>query len=538
MSEKKKAKLFFNGSILTMNDHQPRVEAVGIEGDKIIAVGKLDFVTEQLGDEFMRIDLQGKTMLPGFIDCHLHPILFVFYQVNPNVSEITSLTALKDVLKEAVQGKSTDKLIIALNLSEEKFDNPVLPTKWDLDEVCPEHPVFVLRYDGHIGIANSKALALAGIDENASVPEGGEIRKDQNGRLTGILSETAISPMFNKIAFPQGNELKNATLKAFNYLASQGLTSLHGILHSDAAGEFGDFGVVEIPLFKSVQSDIPQNWYVMVNTEKPKKLLRLKKPPLDGGKPDSQFRLGCAKFFLDGTFGAKTACMYEPFTDAPERCGFCVEDTEEIYQKIKIAHDNGFQICIHAIGDKGNRIAMDLYIRLLEESPRKDHRHRIEHASILTRDTIEDMAKYGIIASCQPPFINSEFKWLEKRLGKERIKYTYPMKSILDAGVKLISGSDCPVEDPSVIMGIHALVHRNEFVPDQRISTYQALRTYTIDAAYGSFEENIKGSIEVGKLADFVILDKNPLETPIDEIKDIQVEETIIRGKTVYKKEG
>ena len=537
LSEKKNAKLFFNGSILTMNDNQPSVEAVGIENEKIIAIGKLDLVKEKLGNDFVQIDLEGKTMLPGFIDSHLHPILFVFYQVNPNVSEITNLNALKDVLKEATRGKPTDKLIIALNLSEEKFDNPILPTKRDLDEACPEHPVFVLRYDGHIGIANSKALALAEIDEKTPAPEGGEIRKDQNGELTGVLSETAISPMFNKIAFPQGNELKEASFKAFKYLASQGLTSLHGILHSDAAGEFGDFGVVEIPLFKSIQSNIPQNWYAMINTVKPKKLLRLKKVPLDGGNPDSQFRLGCAKFFLDGTFGAKTACMYEPFTDAPERCGFCVEDTEELYQKIKVAHDNGFQICTHAIGDKGNRIIVDLYIRLLKESPRKDHRLRVEHASILTQDTIEDMAKYEIIASCQPPFINSEFKWLEKRLGKERIKYTYPMKSLLDAGVKLISGSDCPVEDPNVIMGIHALVHRNGFVPEQRISPYQALRTYTIDAAYGAFEEDTKGSIEIGKLADFVILDKNPLETPIDEIKDIHVEETIIRGRTVYKKE-
>ncbi|TFG23770.1 MAG: hypothetical protein EU533_02815, partial [Promethearchaeota archaeon] len=286
VAEKKNVKMFFNGSILTMNESQPSVEAVGIENDKITAIGRLDLVKEKLGDDFLQIDLEGKTMLPGFIDSHLHPILFVFYQVNPNVSEITSLNALKDVLKEATQGKPTDKLIIALNLSEEKFDVPVLPTKWDLDEVCPEHPVFVMRYDGHIGIANSKALALVGIDENTPDPEGGEIRKDQNGELTGVLSETAISPMFNKIAFPQGIELKNATLKAFNYLAAQGLTSLHGILHSDAGGEFGDFGVVEIPLFKSVQSDIPQNWYIMVNTEKPKKLLRLKKPPLDGGKPD------------------------------------------------------------------------------------------------------------------------------------------------------------------------------------------------------------------------------------------------------------
>ncbi|MBA7672126.1 N-substituted formamide deformylase [subsurface metagenome] len=202
-----------------------------------------------------------------------------------------------------------------------------------------------------------------------------------------------------------------------------------------------------------------------------------------------------------------------------------------------VAHNNGFQIGIHAIGDKGNRIAMDLYKKLLTEFPRDDHRHRIEHASMLIKDVIRDMATYGVIASCQPPFINSEYTWLVKRLGEERCKYTYPMKSIVDAGVVLASGSDCPIEDPSPILGLHALVTRNGFIPEECLSMEEALKTYTINAAYAAFEENIKGSIEVGKLADFVILDKNPLEVPKDEIKEIRVLETIIRGRSVFKKE-
>jgi len=530
------SKIYFNGPIITMEDNLPTVEAVGITGEKIVVLGTFEEVKAQIGRDYSIVDLKGSTLLPGFIDCHLHPILFVFYQVSPNVSDVTSLQELQRALKKAIKGKPYDKLIIALNLSEEKLEIPVLPTKWDLDEVCPNHPVFVLRYDGHIGIANSKALKLAGIDENTPIPEGGEIRRNENGELTGIISETAISPILSKVSFPAGKELADAAIKAFNYLASQGLTSLHGILHSDAGGEFGDFGVVEIPLLKSIQSHVYQNWYVMVNTEKPKKLKRLKKPPLDGGKEDSQFKLGCFKLFLDGTFGAKTACMYEPFTDEPGMCGFCVVETDDMYEKMKIAHEDGFQICIHAIGDKGNRIAVDLYKRLLQESPRENHRHRIEHASMLKADVLEDMAKYNIIASCQPQFINSEYGWLEKRLGKERCKYTYPMKSIIDAGVLLISGSDCPVEDPSVIMGLHALVNRNEFVPEERINMKEALKTFTIDAAYASFEENLKGSIKAGKFADFVILNKNPLKITIDKIKELQVMETIIRGTTVFKK--
>jgi len=257
---------------------------------------------------------------------------------------------------------------------------------------------------------------------------------------------------------------------------------------------------------------------------------------LDGGKEDSKFKVGTLKLFLDGTFGAKTACMWEPFSDAPQSCGFCVVDEEEIYKKMKIAHINGFQLAIHVIGDKGNRICVDLYKKLLTEFSREDHRHRIEHASMLTDDVIKDMKDYGIIASCQPQFINSEYTWLEKRIGKERCKYTYPMKSIIDSGIVLASGSDCPVEEPNVIMGLHALVTRNGFIPEQCISIQEALKSYTINAAYAAFEENVKGSIEVGKLADFVILDKNPLEIKKEEIKNLQVLETIIRGKSVFRK--
>ncbi|MFX1590642.1 MAG: amidohydrolase, partial [Promethearchaeota archaeon] len=339
----------------------------------------------------------------------------------------------------------------------------------------------------------------------------------------------------SKISFPGPEEIKEAAKEAFKILAQKGITSLHGILSTDAKGEFGGAAAVEMSIYRSIQDIIPQNWYALINTDKPKKLVRLKKPPLDNGTEYSKFKLNCLKLYLDGTFGAKTACMYEPFTDAPGQCGFCVVDEDEIYEKMKIAHRNGFQIGIHAIGDKGNRIVVDLYKKLLKEFPRNNHRHRIEHASMLTSDVIRDMRDYGIIASCQPPFLNSEYHWLEKRLGKDRLKYTYPFKSIINAGIILASGSDCPIEDPSPILGLHALINRNGIVIEECISIEEALKTYTINAAYAAFEENVKGSIEEGKLADFVILDKNPLETEKDRIKDIKVVETIIRGKSVFR---
>ncbi|MFX1346901.1 MAG: amidohydrolase, partial [Promethearchaeota archaeon] len=474
-------------------------------------------------------DLKGRILLPGFIDSHMHPISYLFLFLNLDLSKVKSLKELQDILKQTATKKQKGDFILGLKLKEEEFDVPKLPTRWDLDEVCPEHPVFVVRYDGHIGIANSKTLELCGVDSNTLASEGGEIRKNIKGEPTGIVSENALDMVFSKIQkylIPKPEVLRETADKTFKLLAKNGITSIHGQL---------DEGRIDI--YKMIQNNILQNWYAFVSINNPKKLMKLKKPPLDGGKVDSKFKIGTLKLFLDGTFGAKTACMWEPFTDAPNSCGFCVVDEEEMYEKMKLAHNDGFQIAIHVIGDKGNRICVDLYKRLLTEFPREDHRHRIEHASMLTDDVIKDMKDYGIIASCQPPFINSEYTWLEKRIGKERCKYTYPMKYIIDAGIVLASGSDCPVEEPNVIMGLHALVDRNGFVPEQRISIEDALKSYTINAAYAAFEEKIKGSIEIGKLADFVILDKNPLTILKEDIKDIKVLETMIRGKTVYKKD-
>ena len=524
-------KIFYNGPIITMEEKQLSVEAVGIEGEKIIAVGTLDDVKKELGDEYDFIDLEGKTLLPGFIDSHLHPTAFMFSLLNLDLSKIKSLEELQELLKETAEKKQEGELIIGLKLNEEMFDDPILPTRWDLDTVCPKNPVFISRYDGHIGIGNTKALELVGITAETDVSNVGEIRKNEEGELTGVIGENALVKIFPeiiKMIMPNPEILKEVAIEAFLLLAQKGITSLHGIFSLE----------VETPLYRLIQKEVLQNWYGIINTPKPKKLRRLKKPPLDGGKEDSKFKIGGWKGYLDGTLGAKTAYMFEPFSDAPDMSGFCVTDEADMYNQMKEAHENGFQIAIHTIGDKGNRICVDLFKRLLEESPRENHRHRIEHASMLTSDVIRDIQKYKLIVSSQPPFINSEYTWLEKRLGKERCKYIYPFRSVTHSGITLASGSDCPVEDPDIILGLHALVTRNGFIPEECLTMEEALKTYTINGAYAAFEENIKGSIKAGKLADMVILDRNPLEVIDEDIKNIKVIETIIRGKSVYKSLG
>jgi hypothetical protein len=497
----------------------------------------LEEVKLKMGENCEFIDLKGKTLLPGFIDCHMHPIGYMNHLLNLDLTNVKSLNELKALLKEVSEKSKEDELIIAYNFNEEKFDDAILPDRWDLDKACPNHPVFILRYDGHIGIANTKALKLAEVDEHTLEPDGGEIRKDKLGKLTGVISEKALNLIFSRISIPDDELIKAAALKTSNYLAQKGLTSIHGIINADSRFKEDNRKTDEFSLYQSIQNNLWQDCYVFIETEFPEKFIELSNAFFQEGKSESNLKIGGLKLYLDGSFGAKTACMFEPFTDAPEECGFCVIEEEEIYEKMKIAHNNASQIVIHAIGDKANKIAMKLYKKLLTEFPRENHRHRIEHASMLTEDVIKDMADYGIIASCQPPFINSEYNWIAKRIGEERCKYTYPMKSIVNAGVVLASGSDCPVEDPHPILGLHALVTRNSFVPEECLSIEEALKSYTINAAYAAFEEKTKGSIAVGKYADFVILNRNPLEVPKDEIKEIQVTETIIRGKTVFKKD-
>ena len=538
MNENKlKSKIFYNGSIITMNESQPFVEAVCMEGEKIIVVGSLEDAQAKIKDNYELVDLKGKTLLPGFIDCHMHAIGALFFLLYPDFSKIRSLKELLQFLKGIIKDKKPNELILGFKLDEQRFDDPVLPTRWDLDELSPDNPVFIFRHVAHSGVANSKALELAGITNDTISPEGGEIQRNEKGDITGILTENATNLIFSIITLPDSDTIKEVASEFFGSLAAKGITSIHGVIELDRKGGVENLGGIAIPILKTIKENILQNYYSIVFTVNPKKLKRIKKPPLDEGKRDSKFKVGCIKAWMDGALGASTALMHEAYSDQPTNHGYGVINEDELYNRMKIAHNLGFQIAIHAIGDKANRIVVNLYKKLLKEFPRENHRHRIEHASVLTKDTIKDMRVYGIIASCQPAFIHSDSHWLEKRLGKERCNNTYPFKSIVDAGVILAAGSDCPVENPDPILGLHCLVARNGFIPEECLAIKDALKAYTINGAYASSEEDIKGSIEVGKLADLVILDKNPIKVPKDRIREIQVIETIIRGKTVYKKE-
>jgi hypothetical protein len=250
---------------------------------------------------------------------------------------------------------------------------------------------------------------------------------------------------------------------------------------------------------------------------------------------EHRFELSGLKTFADGSFGARTACMHEPYSDSKEGMkGFMVRDKDSLVELFKEAQELGFQIACHAIGDKGNRELVDAYKVVIEGIDGKDLRHRIEHASILSEDTLQDAARLGIVLVSQPAFINSEYTWLEDRLGPERIKQTYPFKSIIDHGIVLAGASDAPIESVNVLAAIQACVTRKGFVPEQCIGVMDAIKMFTCNAAYSIRQEHVKGSLEAGKQADFVILDKDPTKVPREEIEDIEIHATYQRGTLVY----
>ncbi|MBD3254302.1 MAG: amidohydrolase family protein, partial [Candidatus Lokiarchaeota archaeon] len=351
-------KIYYNGVIITMNDRLPNIDAVGIEGERIVAVGNFEEVKKKLNNSLL-IDLKGKTLLPGFHDAHCHPIAYLFFFVNLNLRNLESFEGFLQLLKDAAKERKPDEWIFGLSYDELNFQDPVdrkLPTRWDLDQVCPNNPVFILRFDGHVGVANSKALEIAKIDLNTKPPEGSEYRKNKKGEITGVMTEKAVMNFITQYSLPKPEKIKEAAKNAFKYFAEKGITTVHGIIHLGAGGEVGDLGAIEMPIMKLVQDKILQNWYSLVHTKTPKKLKRIKKPPLDEGTKEGKFKIGGLKLYIDGSLGASNAWMHEPFSDDPSLSGDCIyDDISNLYAQLKKAHILGFQVAVHAIGDRGNR---------------------------------------------------------------------------------------------------------------------------------------------------------------------------------------
>jgi hypothetical protein len=430
---------------------------------------------------------------------------------------------------------------------EDLFTEPperYFPTRRELDRACPGRPVLVLRHDGHICSVNSVVLAKIGVGKSnvSSVSKScgiGEIRVDPDGEPTGVFTEGATALPLDHVPLPPGERLESGGIAFSKELASLGITTCGGILQIGDEGIAGKAGAVEIPLMEQFirKGIIEQDFVFYIVTSKPKQLLRVDRTfkKLSTDSVDfPRFSVGGIKIYADGSFGARTAAMYEPFSDSADGAsGFLVKDRETLAGLFRETHDLGYQVVIHAIGDKANRVVVDVFAGLLAGHP-GPHRHRIEHASTVDAGTLRDAAKLGIIFACQPAFIRSEQSWLEARLGKDRLARTYAFKTIIDAGIVLAGASDAPVESANVLTAMQACVTRHGIVPGESIPVVDALRMFTAGAAFALRQEQFKGSIVAGKLADLVFLSDDPRAVLPGSIGNLRILRTYHRGVLIF----
>jgi len=513
-----------NGNITTMNQKKPKAQAIAILKNKIIAVGTNTQIKKLTSETTKIIDLKGRNVVPGFIDAHVHMLDFGTSLTGLNLRGVTSIEEMQQKLQEKVKKTPQGKWILGDGWDQERFQEKLYPTRFDLDKVAPKNPVFLYRTCRNMCVVNTKALHNANITKETKPPKGGKIDIDlKTGELTGILHTTAMDLIEKAIPEPNEEELEQRCLLACQKTVEAGLTTVHWIIESPT----------EIRIMQKLIANkkLPIRVYIMIPVEFMEYLTEL---GLQTGFGDNMTRIGSIKILTDGSLGARTAALAEPYNDEPKAKGMTLYTQEELNRLVRKAHDANLQLAIHAIGDQAVDMTLTAIEKALAKSPRKNLRHRIEHASVLNKKQIDRMKKLNLIASIQPHFIISDF-WVIDRLGPKRARWVYPFKTLMRKGILATGSSDCPVEPISPILGIYAAVARKEN-QEERITVNEALRMYTINAAFASFEENIKGSIEMGKLADLTVLSHNPETVPAEEIKNIKVEMTIVDGKIVYAK--
>lgn len=525
---------FINGKIYTVNDKQRFAQSVVVEGNKIIFVGADSDAGKLIDANTEVINLEGKLMLPGFIDNHVHFISGGFYLLGIDLRPANSTAEFKQILKNYAK-KFPGKWITGGYWDHEKWEVTDLPTKELIDEVVSDQPVFVDRLDGHMGVANSFALKLAGITKETESPEGGLIVKDpKSGEPTGVLKDNAMYLITKHIPEPTADENYQALLAALDEAKKLGITSVQDITYGDALTAFQkakDEAKLTCRIFT--------RWPIADYKDHVEKSIK-------AGFGDNLIRMGSLKAFADGSLGSSTAWFFDRYDQDTMTTGLAMDIiTDGSLEKWALDADkNQLQLSVHAIGDRANSYMLDLYAKIINENPKWDRRFRIEHAQHVRFEDIKRFAELGVIASVQPYHCIDDGVWAEKRIGAERIKYTYPFKSFLDAGVKICFGTDWYVAPLNPLLGIYAAVTRRTldeknpegWIPEQKISVEDAIKCYTLNSAYASFEENLKGSIEPGKLADLIVLSDDILTIDPVRIKEAEVVMTVFDGKIIYKK--
>jgi len=509
--------VLINADIMTMNKQTPRAQAVATKGGRIVEVGSNETIKRLIGNKTKIINVKNKTVVPGFIDAHAHMMTLGQPFQWLDLRGASSIEEILAKLGARVKDTERDRWIQGRGWDQELFKEKRYLTRWDLDKASPHNPVILNRVCGHIGVANSRALEIAMINKETAASWGELVnREPRTGELTGILLEGANDAVWN-LPEPSQEEQLEVCSKASVEAVKAGLTSVHWFAYKPD----------EIEALKKLrkQGRLPLRVYSVVLWECLNKYGRR-------SLGDDFLKLRCLKVLTDGSLGARTAALKKPYADDPSTRGILNHSYEELKAMIRKADEAGFQIAIHAIGDLAVTETLRAFKEVLGEETVRRHRHRIEHVSVLSPSLIKKIKASGLLVCVQPHFLVTDF-WIENRLGSKRARWTYPFKSLLRSGIPVAASSDSPAEPLNPLLGIWAAVARQSF-PEECITVEEALQTYTINAAYLSFEEKVKGSIEVGKFADFTVLSQSPLKVKAEKIRDVKVVMTIVGGRIVH----
>jgi hypothetical protein len=527
--------IIVNAKVHTMDRNQPGAEAVAVIGNRIAAVGSTKDIKKLAGSNTKQIDAKGQLVLPGFNDAHVHFMSGGFQLSSVDLRDATSPQEFAERIRDFAAKLPEGRWITGGDWDHERWPDAKLPTKELVDRYTPNTPIFVNRLDGHMSLANSLALKLAGVNSQTLDPPGGVIVRDpKTGEPTGVLKDAAQGFVWKVIPPASFEEKLAAARAATNHAASLGVTSVQDM----SAGV--DVGVYQTLLDRGeLKTRIYAVWPLPSWD-------RLARTGVRAHFGSAMLRTGGLKGFADGSLGSTTALFYEPYRDAPNTSGIPSGEMfpeGAMLERIRGADKAGLQVLIHAIGDKANTLILSMYEQVEQENGDRDRRFRIEHAQHLRAQDIGRFARDKVIASMQPYHAIDDGRWAEKRIGKDRAKTTYAFRSLLDSGATLAFGTDWTVAPLDPMLSVYAAVTRrtldgknpNGWVPAQKISVEEAVRAYTVGSAFAEFQENKKGTIAPGKLADLVILSRDIFRVDPKEIEKVKVVMTIMDGRVVYE---
>jgi hypothetical protein len=524
-----------HAKIWTVDPAHPSAQAVAVLGDRIVAVGTDSDIAAWRGPQTQVIDAGGKLLLPGFNDAHVH---FVSGGAQLDAVQLNDATSAQEFVRRiGERAKVTPKgsWILGGDWDETKWTPAELPTREIIDPVTGDTPVFVSRYDGHMGVANSAALRAAGITAQTPDPPGGAIVRDAKGNPTGALKDAAADLLYKHVPPLSHEERMHAVRRALAYAASLGVTSVQNM-----NPDYADIGVYAELLERSeLTARIYAAPYIMDFDDQAKLGIR----HAFGGP---FLRIGAVKGYADGSLGSHTAYFFEPFTDTPGNRGLLSDEMQPpslMRDRMMKADAAGIQLCTHAIGDQAISMILDFYADIVKEHGPADRRLRIEHAQHMAAKDFDRFAQLGVIASMQPYHAIDDGRWAEQRIGHDRASRTYAFRTFLNHKVRLAFGTDWDVAPLNPMLGVYAAVTRatldgknpNGWFPEQKLTVAESVEAYTMGSAYAEFQDHKKGSISVGKLADMVILSDDIFTIDPVKIRDVKVLRTIVGGRTVYE---